>query len=64
MVPWQVHGWCATASYWDVWQATVRAVGYELARARIAMPTPAMNVAVSGFVPRALENGDGVRPSP
>lgn len=48
MVQWQVRVWCAPAIYWDVWQATVRAVGYELARAKIAMPTPAMNVTVSG----------------
>jgi small conductance mechanosensitive channel len=53
MTMWQVRVWCASASYWDVWQATVRAVGYELARAKIAMPTPAMNVTVAGAVPRA-----------
>jgi small conductance mechanosensitive channel len=53
MTMWQVRVWCASASYWDVWQATVRAVGYELARAKIAMPTPAMNVTVAGGVPRA-----------
>jgi small conductance mechanosensitive channel len=48
MMMWQVRVWCAPAIYWDVWQATVRSVGYELAKARIASPTPAMNVAVSG----------------
>jgi small conductance mechanosensitive channel len=46
-VTWQVRVWTAPASYWDVWQATVRAVGYELAAAKIAMPTPALNVNVS-----------------
>jgi small conductance mechanosensitive channel len=50
MVSWQVRVWCAPVSYWDVWQATVRAVGYELGEAKIAMPTPAMNVNVSGAI--------------
>lgn len=50
MVMWQVRVWCTPASYWDVWQATVRAVGYGLATAQIAMPTPGMNVALSGAV--------------
>ena len=48
LVQWQVRVWCPPAKYWDVWEATVRAVAYELAKAKIAMPTPAMNVAVSG----------------
>lgn len=52
-VIWQVRVWAPTAAYWDVWQATLRAVGYELTRAKIAMPTPAMNVTVSG----AISNG-------
>lgn len=47
MVQWQVRVWCSSAIYWDVWEATVRAVAYELAKAKIAMPTPAMNVTVS-----------------
>ncbi len=53
MTMWQVRVWCASESYWDVWQATVRAVGYELAGARVAMATPAMNVTVAGAVPQA-----------
>jgi small conductance mechanosensitive channel len=48
MMMWQVRVWCAPAIYWDVWQATVRSVAYELGKAKIAAPTPAMNVAVSG----------------
>jgi small conductance mechanosensitive channel len=44
---WQVRVWTAPATYWDVWQATVRAIGYELAAAKIALPTPALNVNVS-----------------
>jgi small conductance mechanosensitive channel len=53
MVSWQVRVWCAPVSYWDVWQATVRAVGYELGKAKLAMPTPAMNVNVSGAIQQA-----------
>jgi small conductance mechanosensitive channel len=49
-VNWQVRVWAPPGAYWDVWQATVRAIGYELAKAKIAMPTPAMNVSVSGTV--------------
>lgn len=50
MVMWQVRVWCTPASYWDVWQATVRTVGYGLATAKIAMLTPGMNVSLSGTV--------------
>ncbi len=55
MVMWQVRVWCASASYWDVWQATVRAVGYGLSTAKIAMPTPGMNIALSGVVQQGKE---------
>lgn len=48
LVSWQVRVWCSPAIYWDVWQATVRAIAYELPKAKIAMPTPAMNVSLSG----------------
>ena len=37
MVMWQVRVWCSPDVYWDVWQATVRAVAYELGRAKIAL---------------------------
>jgi len=47
-VQWQVRVWAPPALYWQVWQATIRAVGYELGVAKIAMPTPAMKVSVSG----------------
>jgi small conductance mechanosensitive channel len=47
-VMWQVRVWAPAESYWDVWQATVRAIGYELSRAKIAMPTPGLNVSLSG----------------
>jgi small conductance mechanosensitive channel len=47
-VLWQVRVWCPSVSYWDVWQATVRAIGYELGKAKISMPTPAMNVSLTG----------------
>jgi small conductance mechanosensitive channel len=60
LVMWQVRVWTHPASYWDVWQATVRAIGYELRKAKIAMPTPAMNVSVSGALAAAA---DGVLPA-
>ena len=47
---WQVRVWAPAAIYWDVWQATVRAVGYELAKAGIQTPTPDLNVKLSGAV--------------
>jgi small conductance mechanosensitive channel len=47
-VQWQLRIWAPPAVYWDVWQATVRAIGYELASSKIAMPIPAMNVSLSG----------------
>jgi small conductance mechanosensitive channel len=47
-VMWQVRVWAPTGAYWDIWQATVRSIGYELAKAKLAMPTPGMNVAISG----------------
>ncbi|HKU42384.1 MAG TPA: mechanosensitive ion channel family protein [Polyangiales bacterium] len=55
MVSWQVRVWSAPARYWDVWQETVRAVGYELTKANIARPTPSMNVVVSGALPALAE---------
>ncbi len=48
MVQWQVRVWSSPKTYWDVWQETVRSIAYALTKAEIAMPTPAMNVAVSG----------------
>jgi small conductance mechanosensitive channel len=59
-VQWQVRVWASPASYWDVWQATVRSIGYELARARISMPTPALNVAVSGALLGTREERSGL----
>jgi small conductance mechanosensitive channel len=57
MVQWQVRVWCAPAVYWDVWQATVRAIAYELPKTKIAMPTPAMNVSISNAPPRSDNGG-------
>ncbi len=45
VVQWQIRVWCSATAYWDVWQATVRAIAYGLAAAKIAMPTPGMTVA-------------------
>jgi small conductance mechanosensitive channel len=61
MVQWQVRVWCAPAIYWDVWQATVRAVAYELGKTKIAMPTPAMNVSLSGQLPHWGDIAGGLR---
>jgi small conductance mechanosensitive channel len=47
-VMWQVRIWAPAGVYWDVWQATVRAVGMELQKAGISMPVPSMNVTVAG----------------
>jgi small conductance mechanosensitive channel len=51
LVHWQVRVWCDVSSYWDVWQATVRACAYGLAQAKIASPTPAMNVTLDRPAP-------------
>lgn len=61
LVSWQVRVWCSPAIYWDVWQATVRAIAYELPKAKIAMPTPAMKVSLSGETGRwgVASKGDG-----
>ena len=66
LVSWQVRVWCTPAIYWDVWQATVRAIAYELPKAKIAMPTPAMKVLVSGETGRwgVAADGDGRSPLP
>ena len=53
MTQWQLRVWASPAIYWDVWQAATRAAGYELAKAKIAMPTPGINVAVSGSLNQA-----------
>jgi small conductance mechanosensitive channel len=53
MVVWQVRVWAAASAHGEVWQQTVRAIHYELAKGQIAMPTPAMNVMLSGVVPSA-----------
>jgi small conductance mechanosensitive channel len=66
LVSWQVRVWCSPAIYWDVWQATVRAIAYELPKAKIAMPTPAMKVSLSGEPGRwgVATDGDGRSPLP
>jgi small conductance mechanosensitive channel len=63
-VQWQVRVWTTPVAYWDVWQATVRNIGYELAKAHINLPTPAMNVAVSGTMsPGWNKEISGLRPA-
>jgi small conductance mechanosensitive channel len=56
-VMWQVRVWAPPAAYWEIWQATVRAVARELGATGIAMPTPAINVAVSGALAAAPISG-------
>jgi small conductance mechanosensitive channel len=55
-VMWQVRIWAPAGVYWDVWQGAVRAVGMELQKAGISMPTPSMNVTVAG----ALSSGSRI----
>jgi small conductance mechanosensitive channel len=47
-VEWQVRVWTPAQAYWDVWQATVRAVAYQLGRSKISLSMPVMNLSVSG----------------
>jgi small conductance mechanosensitive channel len=63
LVQWQVRVWAPPALYWQVWQATIRSVGYELGVAKIAMPTPAMKVSVSGGPFAAAETSGVYAPS-
>lgn len=63
-VLWQVRVWAPPTLYWAVWQATVRAIGYELAKAKIAQPTPAMNVALSGALIAAQDGDKSARSAP
>lgn len=64
-VTWHVRVWAPVTSYWNVWQATVRSISYELARSQIAMPTPAMNVMLSGALGSAAEGApSSVPPGP
>ncbi|HKP55332.1 MAG TPA: mechanosensitive ion channel family protein [Polyangiales bacterium] len=57
---WQVRVWAPAAAYADVWQQAVRAIHYELGKAGVVMPTPAMNVTLSGALASA---GNGASPS-
>lgn len=43
-VDWQVRVWCKTEHYWDVYQATIRAIKYALDAAEIGIPFPQMDV--------------------
>lgn len=47
-VDWQVRVWCDTDAYWDVYQATVRAVKREMDAAGIGIPFPQMDVHLDG----------------
>lgn len=55
-VLWQVRVWTSPANYWTVWQATIRTLGYELAAAKIDMPSPAMKVTLANGAAHSLES--------
>jgi small conductance mechanosensitive channel len=52
-VDWVVRVWCKTDDYWDVWEATLRAIKYELDDAGIGIPFPQMDVHVDGGLDKA-----------
>lgn len=52
-VDWQVRIWCKTDDYWDVWQATIRAVKNELDATGIGIPFPQMDVHLDGKLDKA-----------
>jgi small conductance mechanosensitive channel len=56
MVIWQVRVWAPASRYWEVWEETVRAIGYGLAKAGVSMPSQNMNLVVSG----TADNGSGL----
>ena len=56
-VDWQVRVWCKTEDYWDVHQATIRAIHIKLGEKGIGIPYPTMDVNFSDDVVRALAKG-------
>lgn len=54
-IAWQVRVWCKTEDYWDVWDASTRAVKQGLDKAGISIPFPQMDV----HLPKAAP---GLRP--
>ncbi|MEM9073118.1 MAG: mechanosensitive ion channel domain-containing protein [Myxococcota bacterium] len=53
-VDWQVRIWCKTEDYWDVHQATVRAIHVKLAEKGIGIPYPTMDVNFNEDILKAL----------
>lgn len=49
-VDWQVRVWCKTTQFWDVKQATIRAVKKALDQSGITIPFPQMDVHVDGVL--------------
>jgi len=47
-VDWQLRVWCATEAYWEVHQATIRAIKHEMDAAGIGIPCPQVDVHVDG----------------
>lgn len=58
-VDWQVRVWCATDAYWDVHQATIRAVKVALDGASIGIPFPQLDVHFDADGLAALAQGPG-----
>ena len=48
-IDWSVRVWCLTDDYWDVREATTRAVKIGLDAAGIGIPFPQMDVHVDGL---------------
>lgn len=53
-VDWQVRVWCKTEDYWDVHQATIRAIHIKLGEKGIGIPYPTVDVNFSDDVVKAL----------
>lgn len=53
-VDWQVRVWCKTEDYWDVYQATIRAIHIKLGEKGIGIPYPTVDVNFSDDVVKAL----------
>lgn len=53
-VDWQVRVWCNTADYWDVYQATIRAIKMALDAKGVGIPYPQMDVHLDPDVSKGL----------
>lgn len=53
-VDWQVRVWCKTEDYWDVHEATIRAIHMKLGEKGIGIPYPQMDVHLDDSAVKAL----------